>query len=140
MPKRTRTYDDAKFVSSGDIQRTYAIHEKTSSVPGRNSPSRAFPRRPRQTWLQLVLLLLTLPPGDATTWSAHQDKALLSQRVIHWNGWRNGEGLPRVVRSAQLRAVKFHAPTRHAAFAKFWAPTEDCEAGLCAWTVEVTAC
>ena len=29
MPKRTRTYDDAKFVSSGDIQCTYAIHEKT---------------------------------------------------------------------------------------------------------------
>jgi hypothetical protein len=29
LPKRTRTYDDAKFVSSGDIQRTYAIHEKT---------------------------------------------------------------------------------------------------------------
>jgi hypothetical protein len=30
MPKRTRTYDDAKFVSSGDIQRTYAMHELRS--------------------------------------------------------------------------------------------------------------
>ena len=28
MPKRTRTYD-AAFVSASDIQKTYAIHEKT---------------------------------------------------------------------------------------------------------------
>ena len=43
----------------------------------------------------------------------------------HWNAWRN---------------VKFHAPRRveggAAGFAaKFWAPTADCEAGLCTWTV-----
>ena len=39
----------------------------------------------------------------------------------NWNNWRN---------------VKFHAPTRSGSDAKFWAPTSDCEEGLCTWTTD----
>ena len=39
----------------------------------------------------------------------------------HWNGWRN---------------IKFHAPRRGREEAKFWAPTADCEEGLCTWRVD----
>ena len=40
-----------------------------------------------------------------------------------WNGWRN---------------VRFHAPRRGQQYAKFTAPTEDCESGLCSWLANTT--
>ena len=47
---------------------------------------------------------------------------LLVSTEWHWNGWRN---------------VKFHAP-RRGSFAKFYAPTQDCESGLCSWHANQT--
>lgn len=50
-------------------------------------------------------------------------RSFLMSTEWRWNGWNN---------------VKFHAPTRREAdaeFAKFYAPTADCEANLCTWTV-----
>ena len=34
--------------------------------------------------------------------------------------------------------VRFHAPARGGKMAKFWAPTADCEEGLCMWTMDAT--
>merc|ERR1712023_298467 len=75
----------------------------------------------KSTAMRLLLLLA------AVHWCAGTGgKDSLFHTVVStewfWNGWRN---------------VKFHAPNhRDSNFAKFWSPTDDCEAGLCAWMVE----
>lgn len=52
-----------------------------------------------------------------------EPRQLLMSTEWHWNSWRN---------------VKFHAPRRDQQFAKFWAPTEDCESGGCSWSANAT--
>ena len=60
----------------------------------------------------LALLLAAVPSaGDASS-------SLLFSTEWRWNDWRS---------------VKFHSPRHGQAYAKFWAPTADCESGLCSW-------
>ena len=86
-------------------------------------------RRPMLRFALLFSLVARAARGaeDADGPSVAREDSLahwLMSTEWHWNGWRN---------------VKFHAPTRDRRFARFWAPTADCEAGLCAWTANGSA-